>query len=166
MDRYDIKTCPYHIVLNGKEYLDNVDITPEEIFDEYYKSGILPQTACINTAEYIKFFKDISKNNCEIVHLNLSSALSLSYQNCVAAAEELGGIYPIDSKNLSTGTGLLVLAAAKMAEEGLEASEIAEKINAMRTKCRRQLHSRHTRIHEGGRALFRSRGFQRQYAQI
>ncbi len=132
LDRYDIKTCPYHIVLNGKEYLDNVDITPEEIFDEYYKSGMLPQTACINTAEYIKFFKDISKNNCEIVHLNLSSALSLSYQNCVAAAEELGGIYPIDSKNLSTGTGLLVLAAAKMAEEGLEASEIAEKINAMR----------------------------------
>ncbi len=66
------------------------------------------------------------------MHLNLSSALSLSYQNCVAAAEELGGIYPVDSKNLSTGTGLLVLAAAKMAEEGLGASEIAEKLNAMK----------------------------------
>lgn len=134
LERFDIKTCPYHIVLNGKEYLDNVDITSEMIFNEYYNSGTLPQTACINTAEYINFFKDIAKENCEIVHLNLSSALSLSYQNCVSAAKELGGIYPIDSKNLSTGTGLLVLAAAKMADEGLGGAQIAEKIEELKTK--------------------------------
>jgi fatty acid-binding protein DegV len=61
LDRYDIKTCPYHIVLNGKEYLDNVDITPEMIFDEYHKTGALPKRLASMPRNILNFSKTLLK---------------------------------------------------------------------------------------------------------
>ena len=127
-ERYHVNYFPLHINLNGKDYLDNVTITPEEIYREYYDHKVLPKTAAVNVQEYIEHFRPWVDDGYEVIHVNLGHALSSSYQNCCLAAQELGHVHVIDSCNLSTGTGLTVVAAGKMIEQGLNAETIAEKL--------------------------------------
>ena len=129
-ERYHVNYFPLHINLNGKDYLDNVTITPEEIYQEYYDHKVLPKTAAVNVQEYIDHFRPWVEAGYEVIHVNLGHALSSSYQNCCLAAQELGHVHVVDSCNLSTGTGLTVVAAGKMIEEGLDAETIDEKLRA------------------------------------
>ena len=129
-ERYHVKYFPLHINLNGKDYLDNVTITPEEIYQEYYAHKVLPKTAAVNVQEYIEHFRPWVEDGYEVIHVNLGHALSSSYQNCCLAAQELGHVHVVDSCNLSTGTGLTVVAAGKLIEKGLDAETIAERLRA------------------------------------
>ncbi|MBQ9765339.1 MAG: DegV family protein [Lachnospiraceae bacterium] len=132
--KYDVNYYPYHINVDGVEYLDNVTITADEIYQAYWDRKVLPKTSAINVAEYMDYFKKWTDEGYEVVHLCLGGALSSSYQNCALAAEELGGVYAIDSCNLSTGIGHLVVEAGELIKQGLEAREIAERIADMRGK--------------------------------
>ena len=127
-ERYHVNYFPLHINLNEKDYLDNVTITPEEIYQEYYDHKVLPKTSAVNVQEYIDHFRPWVEQGYEVIHVNLGHALSSSYQNCCIAAQELGHVHVIDSCNLSTGTGLTVVAAGKMIAEGMDAGTIAEKL--------------------------------------
>jgi len=131
--RYNVNYMPYHINLDGKEYLDNVDITPDEIFKAYEEKKLLPKTSAINAADYEEYFKKLTKEG-EVIHINLGGALSASYNNSRLAAMECEGVYVVDSCNLSTGIGHLVIEAGKMIEEGLGAKEIALRLEEMKTK--------------------------------
>ena len=125
--QYGIETVPYHIILGGTQYRDNVDITIEEVFDYFEKHGVLPTTSAVNVGEYIEHFKRLREEAgepCEIVHITLGSALTASFKNCCTAAEELGDIYVVDSCTLSSATGLQAIDASKMASEGKSAQEI------------------------------------------
>ncbi|MGN0536830.1 MAG: DegV family protein [Acutalibacteraceae bacterium] len=126
-----ILSCPLHIILNDKSYDDSVDIFPEELYASFKSTGQLPKTAAVNTEEYIQKFQPYIDDGFDIVHINISSAISASYQNCCEAAESIGHIYPIDSKNLSTGTGLLVLEAVQLVQEGCTAKECETKLNEL-----------------------------------
>ena len=127
-EKYQVHYYRFHIILEGQDYQDNVDITPEDIFQRYYKKKALPKTAAINVGEYVEYFRPFVEQGYEVIHLNLGSALSSAHQNCMLAARELEGVYPVDSGNLSTGIGHLVLDAGEMIKAGLEAKEIAEKM--------------------------------------
>ena len=122
-ERYHVHYFPLHINLDGKDYLDNVDITPEQIYQEYYDHKILPKTSAVNVQEYIDHFRPWVESGYEVIHINLGHALSSSYQNCCLAAEELGHVHVVDSCNLSTGTGLTVVAAGRLIEEAMQALE-------------------------------------------
>lgn len=133
--KYDVQYFHYHIQIAEKSYIDMVEITPGEIYAIWRKDRILPQTAAITPNEYYTFFKKWVDDGFEIIHVNLGSALSSAHQNCVAASQELGHVYPINSANLSSGTGLLVIKAAEMIRAGLSAREIQDKIIAMRARA-------------------------------
>lgn len=133
-ERYHVNYFPLHINLNGRDYLDNVDITPEQAYQEYYDHKVLPKTSAVNVQEYIDHFRPWVEDGYEVIHVNLGHALSSSYQNCCLAAQELGHVHVVDSCNLSTGTGLTVVAAGKMIEEGMDAETIAEKLRASTSK--------------------------------
>lgn len=130
-EKYNVHYYPFHIILGDRQYQDNVDITPDEIYQEYEEKKILPKTAAIGAGEYIEHFKDWVNQGYDVIHLNLGSAISAAYQNCCLAAEQLGHVYPIDSCNLSTGIGLLVIEAAKLIAQGMDAPQIQAKIKAM-----------------------------------
>ncbi len=130
--KFDVNCYPYHIILDGKEYLDNVDITPADIFRIYREKKILPKTAAVNVYEYVEYFRQWTDKGYEVVHLNLSGALSAAHRNCCTAAEELGDVYVIDSRNLSTGTALLVLEACRMIREGMCGREVKEAVENLR----------------------------------
>ena len=104
-EAYQVHYYPFHIILGGREYQDNVDITPQEIFQIYREKKLLPRTAAINVQEYLNYFTPFVEQGYEVIHLNLGGALSSAYQNCLLASKELPGIYPVDSCNLSTGIG-------------------------------------------------------------
>lgn len=130
-ERYNINTIPLSVTLGGKTYHDGVDITPDDIYEHQAKTGEFPKTAAINVDEAINFFKGFVDDGKTVIHFGISSDMSSSFNNCRLAAEEVGNVFVIDNKNLSTGTALLVIAAAEMAQNGNSAEEIVEKINEL-----------------------------------
>ena len=130
LQRYHIHILPLQVTLGDKTYRDGVDIDPDAIYHHYEVAGQLPQTAAPNIGDHLDFFSPLRQEG-EVVHFTISSDMSSSYQNACMAAQELGGIYVVDTRNLSTGGGLLVLAAAEMAQQGIPAADIAAKCREM-----------------------------------
>ncbi len=130
-ERYDIKIIPLGVTLGDKTFFDGVDINPDDIYAHHSKTGELPKTTAANVGDCIEFFKPLSEEYKAVIHFSLSSEFSSTYNNACLAASEYDNVFVIDSRNLSTGSGLLVIAAAEMAAEGLEASDIVEKITAL-----------------------------------
>lgn len=131
-ERYNIKTIPLGVTLGDKTYLDGVDIEPDDIYLHHKKTGQLPKTNAANLGECIDFFKPFSEEGKTVIHFTLSSSMSSTYNNARMAAEEFQNIYVIDSANLSTGAGLLIVNAAEMVLKGMTAPEIVEKIEKMK----------------------------------
>ena len=129
--RYDVQYYPFHVILDGRTYGDGVDLMPDDIYKVYREKKVLPKTAAINTAEYIEYFKQWTDQGYEVIHLTLGSGLSATYNNCRLAAQELPGVYAIDSCNLSTGSGLLVLEAADRIAAGMPAAQIAQEVREL-----------------------------------
>ena len=134
IDRFQISILPLGISLGGKSYTDGIDIDADMIYDVYNKTGELPKTAAANINDSIAFFKQFTDQGLELVHFTISSDMSSTYQNSVLAAEELEGVHVVDTRNLSTGGGLLVLAAAEMAEAGEDAETIVAKCEEIRER--------------------------------
>lgn len=124
--RYGVQLLRLGINLDGKEYTDGIDITPELIYQNYRKNKTLPQTAAPNLDVCHRFFRQYVDQGYSIVHFTISSDMSSTYQNSVIAAQEFDDVHVVDSRNLSTGGGLLVIRAAELAEKGMSAAEIAE----------------------------------------
>lgn len=134
-EKYNVIYYPFYVIIEDKQYYDGVDITTEEIYKIYYEKNILPKTAASGVGDYMNHFKDWVEQGYEIIHINIGSGLSSSYQNCCLAAKEFNGkVYPIDSCNLSSGTGLIVLEAAKRIAQGLSAKEIQKEVSALVNK--------------------------------
>ncbi len=131
--QYGIRVMPLYATLDDVSYRDGVDIGPDDIYAFYEKNKRLAKTAAASMPDYEDFFKAIlEKEDAEIIHFNISASMSVTHNNARMAAEELEGVHVIDSQNLSTGTGLLVLKACDLAKQGLSASEIVEQIEALR----------------------------------
>lgn len=134
-EKYDIGIVPLHVLIDDDEYLDTVDISGRELLDLSENKSTLPKSSAVTVTEYIEKFKPYVDRGYKIVHINISSKFSSCYQNCCLAAQELEGVYPVDSYNLSTGSGHLAVAAAEMALDGeLSAKEIADKLNEMKKR--------------------------------
>ena len=134
-EKYNVTYFPFAIHLHGKEYRDGVDLTPDQIYANYNKNKELPKTAATNDQGYIDFFKPFVDQGWEVIHFNIGSGLSASYDSACRAAAALGGkVYPIDSRNLSTGIALQIIEAAARMEQGMSAKQIQQEINGLRTK--------------------------------
>ena len=131
VDRYNIHILPMGVTLGDKMYRDGIDITPDQIYAHHEKTGQLPKTSAINMAESADFFAVLTKDGSAVIHFTISSSMSATYNNARIVAEDFEDVYVVDAKNLSTGSGLLVLAAAEMAQEGMEAKEIAQKVSEL-----------------------------------
>lgn len=130
LEKYNIVTNPFTVNLGDNQYHDGVDITPDDIYEYHKKTGELPKTAAINMAESLEFFKSLKQDeDTQLIFFTLSGNMSGTYQYACLAAEEIGGVFVVDSKNLSTGVGLSVIKAAELAKDGKSAEEIVDFIN-------------------------------------
>ena len=133
VERYRIGISPLYIVRDGESLVDGVDITPDEIYAHVEAGGSMCSTAAVSVYDYVEFFRKELESADAVVHFHISGDMSACYQNACIAAAEVGNVYPVDARNLSTGIGLLVLEAAELARKGeLTAQEIQQRMNQRR----------------------------------
>ena len=131
INRYDIGILPLLITFGEKAFRDGVDISPEDIYQFVDETKSLPKTCALNTAEYEEFFRKWTDQGYALVHFCIGSKFSSTCQNAQIAASSMENVYVVDSENLSTGQGLLVLRAAELQKEGLGADEIFKACTAL-----------------------------------
>ena len=127
-ERYNFKIIPLTITLKEENYLDGVNFSVEDMYKAFYEDGSLPATAAPNIAQFLDFFKPFINEGYEIIHFDISSALSGTYSAACLAAEALKGVYVIDSEMLSSGILLEMVEAAEAAERGMSPTEIVRYI--------------------------------------
>ncbi len=132
--KYDIRIIPLHIIkADDSDYLDGIDIRPQDIFDYVDTVGKACHTAAVNVEEFEKVFSEELETHDAIVHVDISSDFSACYQNACIAAEGRN-VYVIDSRNLSTGVGHIVLDAAELAAQGVPPEEIKRTLDEKQKK--------------------------------
>ena len=137
--RYEIDILPLHILLGDQEFEDGKNITPDQIYAWSDANKTTPKTSAPAMADAIELFRPYVTAGREIVCFSISSSMSTSGNVMRLAAEELGAsgqITVIDSANLSTGIGLLVVEAAIMAKKNRTASEIVSEIEKLKPNVR------------------------------
>ena len=129
----NIGVLPLQVNLGSDAFRDGVDITPEKIFAFVAETGTLPKTAAPSIGEYEEFFAKELEGYDTLIHINISSKSSGSYNFAKNAGESFGGkVYVVDSKSLSTGQGLLVLKACDLRDEGKTPEEIVAALEELR----------------------------------
>lgn len=122
------------IIKDGQAYQDNVTITPAEIFAHVAAGGALCSTTAVSIGEYIDFFAPFAAEYDGVVHINLGSGFSSTHQNACLACEEYDNVIAIDSKNLSTGHGLVVLKACELAKTAESLEQLKAELTAFTEK--------------------------------
>ena len=130
--RYDIFLTPLYVIMDGKTYRDGVDIHPEDIFRHVDNGGKLCSTSAVNMEDYRECFARFSPQYDAVIHITIGSGFSTCYQNASIAAAGFPNVYVVDSQNLSSGQGHLVVEAAQLAEKGMSAVEIFSRLQEMR----------------------------------
>lgn len=131
IEKYDIDILPLMVIKDGKEYLDKIDISPEEVY-EGMRNGEKYQTSQVATQSFQDQFEEYAKKGQEVIYLAFSSGLSGTYQGALLARDSVLEKYPdfnieiIDTKAASGGFGSIVLEIAKLAKEGKKKDELIE----------------------------------------
>ena len=129
IEKYEISTIPYEILLGDQTFLDG-EKTTQEMFDFVDSTGTLPKTSAINVFRYTEYFEGLLKNYDAVVHITLSSGITSSSNNAQNASKSFKNVYVIDSKALSTGIALLAIYARELANQNVSAEEIYKKVSA------------------------------------
>lgn len=150
-----IQTIPLYVRFGDETYKDGVEIQTELLYEKVSELGYLPKTQAASPGDFEVFFKKYLDLGYDIVHISIGSKISATYQSAVIAKDllEAENIYIVDSKNLSSGIGLLVLKASDLKEQGQSASEIYNSINKLVPQVSSQFAIKTLDyLHKGGRA--------------
>ena len=131
LEEYNIRLLPLYVDMDGRTLRDGVDVKPDDIYAHVAAGGGLPKTAAVNMADYVRAFTELSAKNDFVIHVCISMDFSCCYQNAKLAAADFDNVYVVDSRNLSTGHGLVVLEAERMAREGMEPEAIVAALEAL-----------------------------------
>lgn len=152
IEKYNIKISPLYVVIDSKSYKDRVDVTPDDIYNYFDTKGEVAKTSAVSVNDYTEFFGNLVEQGYTVIHFNISLGFSSCYQNAMIAANSFENVYPIDSKNLSTGIGLLALKAAELVNSGVSSKEIISIINDTVDKVEASfVINTLTYLHKGGR---------------
>jgi len=126
--KYDMDIVPLNVNFGADNFKDGVTLTRDELYERVKKDKTLPSTGAASPLDYEQTFRKWLDQGYEIISVGIGSTLSTAFQSATIAKQTIGSdkIYLIDSKNLSSASGLLALKAGKMIEEGKSAKEIVE----------------------------------------
>lgn len=134
LEKYNITLMPLTVIKDSQEFKDNVTITPAQIFAHVASGGDLCSTTAVSIGEYQEFFASFAAEYDGVVHINLGSCFSSTYQNACLAASEFNNVVAVDSQNLSTGQGLVVLKACELAQTATSLPQLKEALDAFAPK--------------------------------
>ncbi len=138
-ERFHVEVIPLHVILGKEVYEDGINVTPQEIIAWVDRTKEAPKTAAPAPEEIIGIFQEQLKQYREIVCFSIAAGMSASNASMHIAAKELDAenrIHVIDSANLSSGMGLLVMEAAELAQNGADGKTIAERIETLKPLVR------------------------------
>jgi DegV family protein with EDD domain len=126
LEKYQIKTIPMYVSINGRTYRDGEEMTGEELFRIVEKTGQYPTTSAPSPNDFIKFFDRKGPS----IYIGVSNRLSSTYKNAQLALKELGkkSITLINSLSISVGYGQTVLQAAEWRDMGIGFDELVTRI--------------------------------------
>lgn len=130
----DIEIIPLFVNKNGESFRDGVDITPADIFAHVAAGGSLCSTSAVPIGVYEETFQRLLRDYDAVVHITIGSGFSTTYQNACIAAENLPNVRVIDSKNLSTGQGHVVLEACRMAKTAADLDQLQMALEELTTR--------------------------------
>lgn len=139
IEKYDIEIFPLHIILGDEEYLDGVNISPAEIYAWSDANKTTPKTSALDMNTPIEVFGKYLDEGREVVCFCISDEMSTTGNIMRMAVEELDAqdkVKIVNSANLSTGIGLMVIEAALMAAEGKDAMAIANRMEELKPLVR------------------------------
>ena len=137
-----------------EEFVDGVNITPSELFAKVTKCKRLPKTSAASLPTLIDVFQRYIDEGYDVFYTGISSKMSSSYNVACLAAMQFpkNRVVVYDSYNLSTGIGLQVMEAVRLANEGKSADEIKEELKKIRLNVRSQfMVETLDYLHKGGR---------------
>lgn len=126
IEQYKISVIPFTVILGSESYQDGVDIDCNGVYKYVKETKQLPRTSAINQFQYEEYFRNLLKENDVVIHIGFSSGLSSSFHISELAAQEVKNVYTVDSQSLSSGTGLLLIYARELADEGKQPEEIIQ----------------------------------------
>ena len=134
VEQNNIAIIPLTVVKGGESFSDGINITPADIFAHVAAGGDLCSTAARSVGDYQDYFRKYSADYDGVLHINISSEFSCSYQNACLAAEDFENVRVVDSRNLSTGQGLVVLKACELASTCESLDELQAQLEAFTEK--------------------------------
>lgn len=129
LEQHDISLSRLTVIKNGEEFKDGLTITPADIFAHVAAGGDLCSTTAFNIGEYAELFEKYAAEYDGVIQICIGSGFSSSYQNACIAAQDYPNVRVVDSMNLSTGQGHVVLEACRLAKTCESLDEIVEKLN-------------------------------------
>lgn len=134
LDQNNISLVPLTIIKEGEAFVDGVSITPSDIFNHVATGGDLCSTTATNMGEYAEWFEKYAGDYDGVLHINIGSNFSSCYQNACLAAEDFENVRVVDSQNLSTGQGLVVLKACELAKTCQSLDELHQQLQEFTEK--------------------------------
>lgn len=133
--KLNITILPMKTLIDGVEYLDGVNITPQEFYDKLETCKALPTTSQLSPAEFEDVFGSAVKDGDEVVAITIAEKLSGTFQSAsIAAADFPGKVWVVDSESVTIGQQILIMYAVGLRDKGLSGREIAEQLNDMKSR--------------------------------
>lgn len=153
-ERYGIKIMPLTVHFGDQSYKDGVDLTLGEFLSKLEEVEELPTTSQVPPVEFIEVYREELSLGNKVISIHGSSQLSGTYNSAMIAKEQIGGvdIHVVDTMGITLGAGMLVIKAARLAEDGMEPAEIVREIESAREKLKHLIIVDTLRyLHKGGR---------------
>ena len=136
LEKYHITVLPMHIVFGEESFDGTVNIDAEKLIKRYQETGEIPSTSACAIGEYQELFSRLTADGSEVIHFCMASEMSSTYQNACIAAKEFDSVSVVDTRNITSGTGLMVLKAAELRDNGYSVKEILRHVEQMLPKIR------------------------------
>jgi len=135
LEKYDIELASLVITIDGKEYRDRVDITPDAFFDQIENYSKPPTTGMPSPVEFTDLMKKaVDDGYKEILCICMSSGTSGSFQSAELGKKYFNEmeaykdvpVYVVDSKSMSHGSGWLIMKSARLRDQGATFQELID----------------------------------------
>lgn len=140
LENRGIHVAPLYVNFGDLSYRDGVDLTTEELYEKVDELGFLPKSAAVSPGDFVNEFTPFIEQGYDIVCITIGSKLSGTFQSALIAKDmvDASRIHIVDSKNLSSGVGLIVLKGCDLRDQGLSALEIKNQLDDITPRVRSQ----------------------------
>ncbi|MFD1136096.1 DegV family protein [Paenibacillus urinalis] len=137
IQKHDIEVVPLTFSIDGVNYVDGIDITPEQFIQKMKQSSELPKSSQPSAGEFLERYNRLHEEGYEIISIHMTGSLSGTVRSAEMAAEMSSAeVTVIDSQYISKGLAFQVLEAAEWAAEGKTTSEIVDRITEIRSQTK------------------------------